>query len=74
MKFHTFRRRHHCRLCGQIFCSRCCNEEFSGHQTGYTGICTYKKTYGSIIIMYRDDGAFLDWVGEVRVNDYNVKC
>ncbi|CAB3993712.1 1-phosphatidylinositol 3-phosphate 5-kinase-like isoform X3, partial [Paramuricea clavata] len=22
VKFHTFRRRHHCRLCGQIFCSR----------------------------------------------------
>ncbi|OQR76585.1 1-phosphatidylinositol 3-phosphate 5-kinase-like [Tropilaelaps mercedesae] len=24
-KFSTFRRRHHCRICGRIFCATCCN-------------------------------------------------
>uniref|UniRef100_A0A670HSH7 1-phosphatidylinositol-3-phosphate 5-kinase n=1 Tax=Podarcis muralis TaxID=64176 RepID=A0A670HSH7_PODMU len=35
---------HHCRLCGQIFCSRCCNQEIPGKFMGYTGdlrACTY---------------------------------
>ncbi|KAK2165368.1 hypothetical protein LSH36_51g02001 [Paralvinella palmiformis] len=43
-RFNTFRRRHHCRICGQIFCSRCCNQEVPGKIMGYTGflrVCTY---------------------------------
>ena len=24
--FHTFRRKHHCRLCGRVFCQTCCSE------------------------------------------------
>lgn len=30
IKFSTFRRKHHCRLCGQIFCSKCCYQAVPG--------------------------------------------
>jgi hypothetical protein len=44
MPFTTFRRRHHCRICGQIFCARCCNLEIAGHVLGYVGqlrVCSF---------------------------------
>lgn len=43
-RFTTFRRKHHCRICGQIFCSRCCNQEIPGKIIGYSGdlrVCIY---------------------------------
>lgn len=43
-KFSTFRRKHHCRLCGQIFCTKCCNQVVPGKIINCTGdlkVCTY---------------------------------
>lgn len=28
-KFNQLRRKHHCRQCGNVFCSKCCNEKVS---------------------------------------------
>eukprot|EP00127_Corallochytrium_limacisporum_P004387 Clim_evm21s159 gene=Clim_evmTU21s159 len=32
--FTTFRRRHHCRLCGLVFCWRCCSQYLNGSDFG----------------------------------------
>ncbi|KAL0871650.1 hypothetical protein ABMA27_004176 [Loxostege sticticalis] len=43
-RFSTLRRRHHCRVCGQIFCSRCCSQRVPGQIFGCAGglrVCNY---------------------------------
>ncbi|OWZ16242.1 Phosphatidylinositol-3-phosphate 5-kinase [Phytophthora megakarya] len=36
--FSLFRRRHHCRLCGQIFCHECSNQFIDGTPHGFPGV------------------------------------
>eukprot|EP00049_Salpingoeca_infusionum_P013263 m.247614 g.247614 ORF g.247614 m.247614 type:complete len:2054 (-) comp15397_c0_seq1:159-6320(-) len=43
LPFNTFRRKHHCRACGHIFCWRCCRENIPGallNQPGTLRCCT----------------------------------
>lgn len=43
LKFSTFRRKHHCRLCGQIFCSKCCSQVVPGKIISCSGKCIYSN-------------------------------
>ncbi|RPD82110.1 hypothetical protein L226DRAFT_556074 [Lentinus tigrinus ALCF2SS1-7] len=36
--FTTWRRKHHCRICGQIFCSRCASNIIKGARFGHEGM------------------------------------
>ncbi|KAH7906473.1 hypothetical protein BJ138DRAFT_1071661 [Hygrophoropsis aurantiaca] len=36
--FTTWRRKHHCRICGQIFCSRCASNIIKGSRFGHNGM------------------------------------
>ncbi|KAL4067348.1 hypothetical protein V8B97DRAFT_2063152 [Scleroderma yunnanense] len=36
--FTTWRRKHHCRICGQIFCSRCASNIIKGARYGHDGM------------------------------------
>ncbi|KAI8823387.1 uncharacterized protein EV422DRAFT_611449 [Fimicolochytrium jonesii] len=42
--FTTFRRKHHCRICGQIFCHKCASSIVPGERFGYPGemrVCNF---------------------------------
>uniref|UniRef100_A0A0N4ZTH4 1-phosphatidylinositol-3-phosphate 5-kinase n=1 Tax=Parastrongyloides trichosuri TaxID=131310 RepID=A0A0N4ZTH4_PARTI len=46
-RFNAFRRKHHCRICGQIFCAKCTNNTVDGAVLGYREflrVCNYCKT------------------------------
>lgn len=48
VSFSIFRRRHHCRLCGQIFCFDCSSEFIDGKPHGFSGfirICKFCSRY-----------------------------
>ncbi|XP_055606163.1 putative 1-phosphatidylinositol 3-phosphate 5-kinase isoform X9 [Uranotaenia lowii] len=52
VKFSTFKRKHHCRLCGQIFCTKCCNQVVPGKIINCTDdlkVCTYCS---KVVLMY----------------------
>lgn len=67
-RFNTFRRRHHCRICGQIFCSRCCNQEVPGSIMGYTGKESHE--FSPAIMDFQPRETFLLHTGFLRVCTY----
>ncbi|KAL8857225.1 MAG: hypothetical protein Q9178_006150 [Gyalolechia marmorata] len=57
--FSTFRRKHHCRTCGQIFDSKC-TSILSGAQFGHAGSIRVCKPCEGIIDGYNDSSEFSD--------------
>ncbi|KAJ3312054.1 1-phosphatidylinositol-3-phosphate 5-kinase [Boothiomyces sp. JEL0838] len=62
--FNTFRRRHHCRICGQIFCHKCASSIVSGKRFGYQGemrVCDFclkvVDDYKPVLPQYNESGA-----------------
>ena len=37
-KFTVIKRKHHCRICGQVFCSLCTSQYVNGQFIGYKGL------------------------------------
>ncbi|CAN0546473.1 unnamed protein product [Ectocarpus sp. 12 AP-2014] len=42
--FTMFRRRHHCRVCGQIFCHTCSSNHVDARALGINGEARYNRT------------------------------
>ncbi|KAJ9122292.1 hypothetical protein QFC22_001713 [Naganishia vaughanmartiniae] len=53
--FTTWRRKHHCRICGQIFCSRCAPNIIKGHRFGHDGMVRVCNLCLAIMDEYDDE-------------------
>lgn len=52
VRFTALRRRHHCRICGQIFCVKCCHLAIPGHLLGYTGDLRVCNLCAKAVVQY----------------------
>ena len=43
-KFTSFRRRHHCRVCGQVFCHKCCSSYIPGNNNSVALYTNYNQS------------------------------
>ncbi|XP_013172459.1 PREDICTED: putative 1-phosphatidylinositol 3-phosphate 5-kinase isoform X1 [Papilio xuthus] len=73
-RFGALRRRHHCRVCGQIFCSRCCSQRVPGQIFGCAGglrVCTYCC---NVVLSYlRENDAAGDISPDLRTLQENLQ-
>ncbi|ORX40062.1 hypothetical protein BD324DRAFT_254115 [Kockovaella imperatae] len=53
--FTTWRRKHHCRICGQIFCSRCASNIIGARRFGQDGAVRVCNLCLKIMEEYKDD-------------------
>lgn len=77
LKFSTFRRKHHCRLCGQIFCSKCCCQVVPGKIISCSGEFTSNLSKSSCNNILDTDTAFDKhfsvFLGDLKVCTYCSK-
>lgn len=52
-KFSTFRRRRHCRVCGQIFCNKCASQEIPGYILGFSNSIRMCSFCAQVVLSYR---------------------
>uniref|UniRef100_M4BZJ9 FYVE-type domain-containing protein n=1 Tax=Hyaloperonospora arabidopsidis (strain Emoy2) TaxID=559515 RepID=M4BZJ9_HYAAE len=70
--FSLFRRRHHCRLCGQIFCHECSNSFIDGTSHGFPGairvckFCVRLNDAASRKAKLRENGHIADGISELK--------
>ena len=73
--FHLFRRKHHCRKCGCIFCYECLdNVVYYGLKTKICNICKKNKTYYEYIIeqLNKKDN-FINYLKKLLENKKNTE-